>query len=427
MATDWSIAPNTLEFLGQTYLDGRASDPKSLGWMEGSPPSPEKSVTFEDDQFFQFPQIRWTLTHMRELMPTARVGRGRSGDRFGEPDGAVAAAIEKLVFTDSNGRTRRWEEALLDTYTDGIVVLHRGRLVYERYFGTLASDVPHACFSITKSYAGTLAASFVHEKILDDKRLITHYVPELSGTGWGNATLRQVMDMQTGLAYSEDYSDACASIWKYSRACGMRPKSRDPGAPRSLCEYLRTIGKHGTHGDTFAYKTVNTEVMSWVMSRVTGRTFVQLLHEHLWEPLGCEEDGYVVVDSVGVPMAGGGLNATLRDLARFGELMRREGDWAGRQLIPSAVVHQLKRGGDAEKFAKGESRMPGYSYRDMWWISGNELGAIEARGIHGQRLYVAPKAEMIIARFSSFPIAAPYSAEPISPPLFLALGRMLRG
>jgi CubicO group peptidase (beta-lactamase class C family) len=187
------------------------------------------------------------------------------------------------------------------------------------------------------------------------------------------------------------------------------------------------VGKQGPHGEAFAYKTVNTEVMAWVMARVTGRPFAQLLHERLWAPLGCEEDGSILVDPAGMPMAGGGLSASLRDLARFGQLMLQGGQWQGKQLIPASVVEEVRRGDDPAKFAKaGYTLLPGYSYRNMWWVSQNELDAFEGRGIHGQRLYVAPKAQMVVARFASHPVASSASNDPVILPQLLALGRLLR-
>jgi CubicO group peptidase (beta-lactamase class C family) len=366
---------------------------------------------------------------MRELAPTVAVRRG-DGPRmsFGAPQRSDIDAVDDLGFTGMDGRARRFDEALWDTYTDGIVVLHRGRLVYERYFGALEPHLPHSCFSITKSYAATLAAALVHERVLDDTKTIPHYLPEMKGTAYDDATLRMVMDMQTGLDYSEVYAEADSSIWEYARASGLRPRPADYRGATTACDYLRTLRKGGEHAQAFAYKTVNTEVMCWVMARVTGQSLAQALHERLWSPLGCEEDAYLVVDSAGMPMGGGGLSASLRDLARFGELMRRGGDWHGRQLIPAAVVDEVRRGDDPAKFAKaGYTLLPGYSYRNMWWVSHNELGAYEARGIHGQRLYVAPKAEMVVARFSSHPVATSAANDPITLPQFLALGRMLRG
>ncbi|MET4279526.1 MULTISPECIES: serine hydrolase [unclassified Bradyrhizobium] len=413
---------NTTEFDGRRYPDAHASDPRELGWMRGAPPPGNKCITFDSDAFLDFPQIRWSLAHVRELMATVNVPRGGGRPSYLEHTDN-ASEIDSLTFADANGRTRRFDQALLDTYADGIVVLHRGRIVYERYFGALEQHLPHACMSITKSYVGTLIAAFVHEGLLDGSKTIPHYLPELRGTAFEDATLRQVMDMQVGLAYTEVYADERSSVWDYLRACGMRPRAASYDGPRTSCDYLRTVRKERVHGEVFAYKTVNTEVLGWVMARVTGQTFAQLLHERLWSPLGCEEDGYVAVDPAGMPVAGAGLCASLRDLARFGELMRREGEWNGQQLVPAAVVHDIQDGNqDAKYFYMGLHR----SYRSQWWVAHDELNGFEARGIHGQRLYVAPKAEMVVARFGSHPVASAVASDPITMPQLLALGHRLR-
>jgi len=422
------MSEGTLQFDGVSYPDGHASDPQLLGWMQGTPPPAERRVLFGDDKFLDFPQIRWSLSHMRELVPTTNVWRGDGAvSVLREPKPADEEAIDGLKFTDMNGRKRLFGESLFDTYTDGIVVLHRGRRVFERYFGALRPHGTHCCFSITKSYAATLAAMLVQEHELDETQKVPHYLPEMEGTAFQDATVREVMDMQTGVQYSELYSDPKADIWAYSRAGGLRPRPAGYAGPANFYEYLRTLRKEGDHGLAFAYKTVNTELLCWIMKKVTGQPFAEMLSERIWAPLGCEQDGYLTVDTLGVPMGGGGLSASLRDMARFGELMRREGDWQGRQLVQPQVVADIRRGSDPAKFAKaGYTLLPGYSYRSMWWVTHNELGAFEGRGIHGQRLYVAPAAEMVIARFASHPVAASAANDPITMPAFLAVGCMLR-
>jgi CubicO group peptidase (beta-lactamase class C family) len=298
--------------------------------------------------------------------------------------------------------------------------------VYERYFGALQPHRPHACFSITKSYAATLAATLIHEGVLDEARAVPFYLPEMAASAYGDATLRQVLDMQVGVDYSELYSDPKAHIWDYSRAGGLRARPRDYAGPGNYYDYLVTLRKAGTHGAVFDYKTVNTEVLCWVMTRVTGVPLPELLSDRIWSRLGCEEDGYLAVDSIGVAMGGGGLSATLRDMARFGELMRCEGSWRGSQVIPAAVVADIRRGADPAKFAPaGYTFLPGYSYRNMWWVAHNDLGVFEGRGIHGQRLYVSPQAQTVIARFCSHPIATSAANDPVTLPAFAALCRFL--
>ena len=419
----------TLHFDGHDYADGTTSDPITLGWMQGTPPPADKLIRFEDDDTLSFPKIRWSLSHTRETVPTAAIWRGQGAPRdLGPVDATMQAAIDALQFDDMHGGRRIWADTLADTYTDGIVVLHKGRRVYEQYRGALRPHLPHSCFSITKSFAGTLCAKLVYEGVLDDGKPIPYYLPEMAGTAYADASLREVMDMQIGVAYSEAYSDPSADIWNFARAGGLRSRGHDYDGPKTLYAYLQTLKKADTHGEAFAYKTVNTEVMGWVMKRVTGVGLADMVSEQIWQRSGMEEDGYITVDSIGVPFGGGGMSASLRDLARFGELMRCRGAVGGQQVIPEAVVADCNRGADPAKFAKaGYKLLAGYSYRNMWWVTHNEHAAFEARGIHGQRLYIAPKADLVVARFASHPIAYSAANDPITIPGFIALGRMLQG
>jgi len=421
------MTSGTLEFEGTRYLDGSASDPSVLGWMQGAPPAKLKRIRFEDDNFLEFPQIRWSLSHVRELLPTVPVWRGGgAGSDLGVVADATAAAIDALTFDDLHGRRLTWRQSLLDTYTDGILVLHRGRRVYERYFGALQPHGTHICFSITKSYAATLAATLLHEGVLDETKPVPYYLEEMRGTAYADATLRQVLDMQIGVAYSENYADPEAQFWSYGRAGGLRPRPAGYAGPDNHYDFLRTLRKRGEHGVAFEYKTVNTEVLCWIMARVSGVPLASMLSERIWSRLGCEEDAYLTVDSIGVATGGAGLNANLRDLARFGELMCREGSGGGRQIIPAAVVADIRRGSDPAKFAKaGYELLPGYSYRNMWWVGPPQSGRFEGRGIHGQRLYVVPKSELVIARFASHPIASSAANDPITLPAFAALSGLL--
>jgi CubicO group peptidase (beta-lactamase class C family) len=418
-----------LEFDGRQYPDGASSDPVALRWMLGTPPPLDKRILFEGDRFFDFPQIRWALSHMRELVPTTAVWRGQTSARsLGTPDASAMATLDELSFEDLNDRRISWRDSLSQTYTDGIIVLHRGVNVYERYFGALQSHRPHACFSITKGYAATLGATLVYERVLEENRSVAYYLPEMAGSAYADATVRNVLDMQVGVDFTEVYADPTADVWQYGKAGGMRARPRDYSGPGNIYDYLVTLRKQGEHGSAFAYKTANTEVLCWIMRRATGLALADMLSDRLWSRLGCEEDGYITVDSIGVAAGGTGLHASLRDLARFGEMMRCEGSCRGQQLIPAAVVADIARGSDQAKFEKaGYTLLQGYSYRNMWWVSHDALGVYEARGIHGQRLYIAPKAEVVIARFASHPVAVSAANDPITLPGFRMMARQLMG
>jgi Beta-lactamase class C and other penicillin binding proteins len=292
--------------------------------------------------------------------------------------------------------------------------------------GALSPHAPHALMSITKSFVGTLAAMLVDSGALKADALVTHYIPELVGTAYDRATIRQLMDMTVAVHYSEDYSDPRADIWRYMRAAGFMPRSSDNAEPGNLYDFLKTLKADGEHGAAFSYKTVNAEVLAWVLKRATGQSLGSLLSSKIWQPLGAQEDAYFDVDSQGSESGGGGMNATLRDLARFGEAMRNNGRFNGRQVIPAAVVADIRRGGDPAKFARaGHTALDGWSYRDMWWVSGDKDGVFEARGIFGQALYIDPKAEVTIVRLASGRAPANDANDWVTLPAFRAVAHSL--
>lgn len=408
-----------------TYPDARASDPAKLGWMVGSPPPPDRIVRFEDGSYWRFPALRWSVSNFRQLMPTVNVSRG-PGPVAVLPT-ALRDDIDSLTFTPLGAqRTMTWRASLDANYTDGIVVLHKGRIVYERYFGVLGPEGQHGLMSVTKTFVGTLAAMLVAEGRLDPGQRVDSYVPELAASAFGSATVRQVMDMTTGISFSEDYADPTAEIWLHAAAGNPLPKPKNYTGPRGYYEFLQTVKPQGAHGAAFAYRTANTDALGWIIARVTGRSVAQLLSERIWSRLGAEQDAYMSVDSIGTPFAGGGLSTGLRDLARFGEMIRNNGAFNGRQIIPAMAVANIRRGGNPADFARaGYELLPGWSYRNMWWVTHNEHGAFMARGVHGQALYIDPAAEMVIARVASTPVAGNSANDPTSLPAWHALARHL--
>lgn len=319
-----------------------------------------------------------------------------------------------------------WEESLYANYTDGILVLHRGRVVYERYFGCLAQDGKHAAMSMTKSLTGLLAEILVMEGKLDETALVSDIVPDVKNSAFGTATVRQVMDMTTGVRYSEDYADPNADIWTYSAAASPLPKPEGYKGPDGYWEYLQQVKPEGRHGEAFHYKTINSDMLGWIISRVSGKSVTELASERLWRPMGAEQDAYMTVDGTGVPFAGGGLSAGLRDLGRLGLLMLNEGTINGKRLFPAEVVQKIRRGGDPAKFGNAYPALLGGSYTSMWWVYPGDRAIIAARGVHGQTIYVDPTAEMVIVRFASFPKPQNPLIDPTSLPAFEALAKYLQ-
>lgn len=394
-------------------------------WMAGFPPAPNRIIRNSDRDFFVGEKLRWTVCNLRELFPTKTLHRG-----LGAPanfEYSLDPAIADIQFTRTDTQeAMTWDQAFDANYSDGLIVLHEGKVVYERYAGCLDEMGVHAAMSMTKSLTGLLAETLIAEGVIDETALAGELIPELKGSAFGSATVRQILNMTTSLKYSEDYSNPNADVWKYSAAVSPLPKPEGYKGPRSYFEYLQTVETQGKHGEAFAYKTINADTIGWIISRSTGKSITELLSERIWQRMGAEQSADFTIDSIGTPFAGGGLNAGLRDLARIGQLMLNEGKFNGEQLVPAQAVRNIRKGGDPSLFAKaGYISMPNGSYKSMWWLFHNDNDAYAARGVHGQTIYIDPKANMVIVQLASHPHAANADNDATSLPAYQAVADYL--
>jgi CubicO group peptidase (beta-lactamase class C family) len=181
----------------------------------------------------------------------------------------------------------------------------------------------------------------------------------------------------------------------------------------------------------FTYLTPNTDVLAWLIKRRLGQSLAEIMRERLWSRLGAERDAFWIVGPAAVETAGSGLLTTLRDKARFGQMLLQNGRFNNQQIIPAAMVAGIQRGGDPAAFARGPAAGPtnqGWSYRDQWWVTHNEHGAYLSLGYGGQMLYIDPAVEMVIAKFNSYPTPTQAGNEFYSMfAAFPALARELEG
>jgi CubicO group peptidase (beta-lactamase class C family) len=398
-------------------LDAAQSDPVAMGWQHGSPPPADRRILAARGDHMRFPMTRYSFSNMRQFAATTRVSRGEG------PVSALPMALRRdldaVRFTPLGGSEEMdWQASLAANYTDGIVVLHQGRIVYERYFGVTRPDSRHIVFSVTKSFVGTIAEMLIAEGKLDPAQTVAHYLPELAASGFGDATVRQMLDMTDGVAFSEDYTDPTSGIGAFSLALGLVPRPAGYAGPGDLYAFLPGVGKDGQHGERFTYRSCNTEVLGWIIARLEGKPFAEVLSARIWQPLGMEADADFLIDPAGTAFTAGGLNMTLRDMARFGEALRR----GGNGVIAPAAIASIRGGGRREHFAKANyPLLPGWTYRSQWWITHDPRGAFSARGIHGQAIYIDPVAEMVIARVASHPVAANAALDPTSLPAYRAI------
>jgi hypothetical protein len=348
---------------------------------------------------------RWGFCHVRELIPTARIGRG-DGDVSALGPG-IPLDPDEVIF-DFRGRQFSASDAIDASYTDAIIVVHRGRIVFEYYGPEMSPARTHLLMSVSKSMTSTLAGVLVGEGLLSTQDLVSVHVEELRGTGFEGCTVQHLLDMRAGVRFSEDYADLDADVRIYEQVAGLRPRAT-AGLAQSLYDYMPTLPRERAHGGSFEYQSILTDVLGWVLERAGAMPFAELLSDRLWMKMGAEHDAEVTVDSRGCALADGGVCTTLRDLARFGLLQLRGGALAGRQVVPPAWVSECTRRDPQLVAAFSEKGREGYErfamYHNNWWVL-DPAGPVSAGiGINGQLLYLDAPMDTVVAKFSSWPRA----------------------
>ncbi|HVJ41495.1 MAG TPA: serine hydrolase [Dongiaceae bacterium] len=345
------------------------------------------------------PWNRWSFQHVRELVPTVTVRRGTDGPL---ELSRHAQAIDDVTFA-CDGGTTTVGAFLEESYTDGFIALHRGRIIAERYMNGMTERTQHLSQSVAKSITGTLAGILVGRGLLDPQAPITEYLPELEATAYRGACVQHVLDMTSGVNFDEEYTSLDSDIAKVDVACGWKTGGQ-PGWPKSMWQVIRGLTRQECdHGSRFRYRSIETDVLAFILERVGGERLADLVSREIWTPIGAEEDAYFTVDRTGYALADGGFNATLRDYARFGLLHANHGMANGRQIVPYDWIAATRKG-DHDKF-QGDYRavLPQGAYKNQFWIEDIAHRAYMARGVFGQIIYIDPDADFVAVKLSSWP------------------------
>lgn len=394
---------------GQSLAAAETSDPIRLGVMQGFPPAMDKRVTRQNA--FELPNLRWALRNARAMTPTTGIRRAPSPLALG-----VGAPVEldQLKFTVGE-QSLSLPEYLQTTFTDGFIVLHRGKRVYERYLDSFSPEQAHIWASMTKSVTGLLAAGLIAEGKLAADAKLSSYVPELAGTPFGEATVQQNLDMQVEAVYP---TSVPPDIGLFA-AAGIVPRKAD--MPDSIYGFLQaaTLPAQASPTPIWYYQNGSPEAVAWAIRRVTGKSWSALVSERIWSQFA-EDDAYSQVDALGTEMASGGMSSTLRDAARFAEAIRLAWSDSDRTSPFAQAVHLALKSNDNQALIaqspKGKDRA-GYAYRDYWYQKNDGDGSIEAAGRFGQRIYINPKRELVIVKMSSAPDMAPRATSAAAAPV----------
>ncbi|EMY5504331.1 beta-lactamase family protein [Bacillus wiedmannii] len=344
------------------------------------------------------PYLRWSYTHMKEFTLINEVNNN--------PDhvshfSTTSQNLDDFAVERRFGNTTPLKKLLDDNKTDAFVVVHNGQLVYERYFNGYNESEPHGMASLAKVFTGAIIQSLAEENRIDLEKTADAYIKELKNTPFGNATLQQLMDMQVSVEYPTHGYEHPALENQDAQlylASNILPRGKNYDGPMKIYDMLREAEETAPPGSDFSYDNGSAETLAWVIRTITGKSLAENVSEQIWSQIGMEENAYYVTDETKIEQASAGLNATARDMARFGQLLLNNGEYNGKQILPSSITEDIKNVQEGElAFGPGAS----ISYHNQWWIPHNEQSAFEVLGSYGQTLYIDPKANMVIVHFSS--------------------------
>jgi CubicO group peptidase (beta-lactamase class C family) len=355
------------------------------------------------------PYNRVAFQRVRELCPTALIERSPDP----KPLPVDPAALDDVTFEAADGTPVRWADHLDRTYCDGVCVVHRGRVVFERYLNGMSERTPHLLMSVSKSVCGAALGVSIGRGLLRADDLVTDIAPELTGTSLDGATVRHVIDMTAGTQFDEDYAayqqtgtGSEPPLIEYERHAGYRPLG--DRTPVGTLGHFRTYPLERPHGAWFSYRSPLTNVAARVVEIVNDLPYPLVVARDLWAPLGQEHDADIMLDPLGHPVVEGGMSCTLRDLGRFALAYLRDGDG----VIPREWVDDTRLGDDDTERAftagpDGDAESDGWSmYRNAFWVI--ERGTrFSGLGIFGQYAWIDRTTDTAIARFSTYPSAVP--------------------
>ncbi|MFE7914079.1 serine hydrolase domain-containing protein, partial [Bacillus mobilis] len=344
------------------------------------------------------PYLRWSYTHMKEF---TLINEVKNNPDYVSNFSTASQNLDDFAVERRFGNTTPLKKLLDDNKTDAFVVVHNGQLVYERYFNGYNESEPHGMASLAKVFTGAIIQSLAEENRIDLEKTADTYIKELNNTPFGNASLQQLMDMQVSAEYPThgyEHPELENQDAQLYLASNILPRGKNYDGPMKIYDMLREAEETAPPGSDFSYDNGSAETLAWVIRTITGKSLAENVSERIWSQIGMEENAYYVTDETKVEQASAGLNATARDMARFGQLLLNNGEYNGKQILPSSITEDIKNVQEGE-LAVGPGAS--ISYHNQWWIPHNEQDAFEVLGSYGQTLYIDPTANMIIVHFSS--------------------------
>jgi len=372
----------------------------------------------EDSALAHFAYLRTSL-----IFPVATIPRyGEVSVLQETPDSRVAEYRVSL----SDGQELSFDELITTVApVDGLVILHRGRIVYESYPHMFPFD-KHLIFSTSKAFIGTLVGILEAKGLVRVDSPIEEYIPELAGSDWAGTVVRDILDMCSGIAAQDgDIVHPASEHYRLEASLGWLPLVDElPDAVKEgrTYDYLRTLGRATPPGVVHSYSSANTTVLAWLIEKVTGLALFDALFQFIWSKISAESDAQIVVNKTGVGVAHAGLITHLRDLARLGLLFTP--GWrtvAAHKVIPDELIQRIQHGRPGlEEMAMLPAMLRQDRVGAYQWDRVLDNGAFFKSGYAGQMLYVSPGSDLVAAFFGSTEFHG------TNPPFALIVFKLLR-
>ncbi len=359
--------------------------------------------TWKWPEFFAF-----ALTRMQEIFPTGGIPRGIGPVRefLTEDNDFRPLAIDREKWPAADEDWTTVGDVLANTHTDAWLVTRNGVALAEEYAWPMKPARQHMLFSVSKSIVATVIGALADAGLLRPTDLVTTHVPALAKSGYAGATIRDLLDMRSGIKFSEEYLEKGSEIRALFEAVDFAPRSAT--SAKGIKNFLTGLTADREHGSAFVYRSCETDVLAWIAEAVTGQPFSIVASEYVWSRIGAAHAAQVCQDRWGGSIADGAISATLRDLARFGEMIARGGTTEnGERVLSAEWVDDIFTGAEdsAKIFAASPSgrSYPGGMYRSQFWLPSADRNVVIGIGIHGQMLYIDRATQTVGIKLSSDP------------------------
>ena len=333
-------------------------------------------------------KIVYNFLNMDKIFPTREIKASKNPKPLKRN---IKTLPETFIF---EGEEKNLQEYLDYFWSDGMIVLHKNEMVYENYWLGNNENKRHISWSVAKSFISALVGIAYEEGLIDSlDDPVTKYLDDFKETGYDDVTIKDILQMSSGVLFNEDYADYDSDINRFGRAVATGTSMRD---------FSKTLTREREPGTYMHYVSINTQVLGFLLQEVTKKSISQYLYDKIWNPLGMEDSAYFILDDVKDEFALGGLNATLRDYAKFGLLYLQNGRWNDNQIISKQWIED-SHSTDGIHLVPGEretsSNPWGYGYQ--WWVPGFPDTDYTASGVYNQYIYIDPLSEIVIAKTSS--------------------------